>query len=213
MRALLITTLAFNLFGDGVRDALDPRVDRLIGEVSARMVRFLIVRTLTGLLVLWLITHDGVRAVLRGAEQRRAHPGWTTGHTGDHRRDQRNASASTSRCGSSTPSFVGDALHGDLGYDYYHQVPVTTIIAQAVPDDPLAGGGSGGDLAGARASTTVSSRPRTRARWQTEALTAFALFFYSMPSFLLGLLLLYFLYFQLTQAGLRLVPTRWVRAR
>ena len=28
--ALLITTLAFNLFGDGVRDALDPRSDRVI---------------------------------------------------------------------------------------------------------------------------------------------------------------------------------------
>lgn len=28
--ALLITTLAFNLFGDGVRDAVDPRTDRLL---------------------------------------------------------------------------------------------------------------------------------------------------------------------------------------
>jgi peptide/nickel transport system permease protein len=27
--ALLIVTLAFNIFGDGVRDALDPRVERL----------------------------------------------------------------------------------------------------------------------------------------------------------------------------------------
>jgi peptide/nickel transport system permease protein len=27
--ALLITTLAFNIFGDGVRDAFDPRSDRL----------------------------------------------------------------------------------------------------------------------------------------------------------------------------------------
>jgi len=27
--ALLITTLAFNIFGDGVRDAFDPRTDRL----------------------------------------------------------------------------------------------------------------------------------------------------------------------------------------
>jgi peptide/nickel transport system permease protein len=27
--ALLVTTLAFNIFGDGVRDALDPRLDRL----------------------------------------------------------------------------------------------------------------------------------------------------------------------------------------
>lgn len=30
--ALLITTLAFNLFGDGVRDAFDPRTDRLMAE-------------------------------------------------------------------------------------------------------------------------------------------------------------------------------------
>lgn len=30
--ALLVTTLAFNLFGDGVRDAFDPRTDRLIGQ-------------------------------------------------------------------------------------------------------------------------------------------------------------------------------------
>ncbi len=30
--ALLVTTLAFNLFGDGVRDAFDPRSDRLIGQ-------------------------------------------------------------------------------------------------------------------------------------------------------------------------------------
>jgi peptide/nickel transport system permease protein len=30
--ALLISTLAFNLFGDGVRDAFDPRTDRLIGQ-------------------------------------------------------------------------------------------------------------------------------------------------------------------------------------
>ena len=30
--ALLVTTLAFNLFGDGVRDALDPRTERLMAE-------------------------------------------------------------------------------------------------------------------------------------------------------------------------------------
>jgi peptide/nickel transport system permease protein len=30
--ALLVTTLAFNLFGDGVRDAFDPRADRMRGE-------------------------------------------------------------------------------------------------------------------------------------------------------------------------------------
>jgi ABC-type dipeptide/oligopeptide/nickel transport system permease subunit len=30
--ALLITTLAFNIFGDGVRDAFDPRSDRLFAK-------------------------------------------------------------------------------------------------------------------------------------------------------------------------------------
>lgn len=30
--ALVLTTLAFNLFGDGVADAFDPRTDRLIGQ-------------------------------------------------------------------------------------------------------------------------------------------------------------------------------------
>jgi peptide/nickel transport system permease protein len=30
--ALLITTLAFNLFGDGVRDAFDPRGERMLAK-------------------------------------------------------------------------------------------------------------------------------------------------------------------------------------
>ena len=38
--ALLITTLAFNLFGDGVRDAFDPRADRLLaGDAQGRGAR------------------------------------------------------------------------------------------------------------------------------------------------------------------------------
>jgi len=30
--ALVVTTLAFNLFGDGVRDAFDPRTDQLLNK-------------------------------------------------------------------------------------------------------------------------------------------------------------------------------------
>lgn len=30
--ALVVTTIAFNLFGDGVRDAVDPRIDRLVKQ-------------------------------------------------------------------------------------------------------------------------------------------------------------------------------------
>jgi ABC-type dipeptide/oligopeptide/nickel transport system permease subunit len=39
--ALLITTLAFNLLGDGVRDAMDPRTERLLAgrKVSRRRRR------------------------------------------------------------------------------------------------------------------------------------------------------------------------------
>ena len=36
--ALLITTLAFNLFGDGVRDAFDPRSDRMTAESATEAV-------------------------------------------------------------------------------------------------------------------------------------------------------------------------------
>ena len=39
-----------------------------------------------------------------------------------------------------------------------------------------------------------------------SGLTVFALVFYSMPTFLLGLLLLYYLYFQLTLAGFPIFP-------
>jgi ABC-type dipeptide/oligopeptide/nickel transport system permease subunit len=34
--ALLITTLAFNLLGDGVRDAFDPRIGRLMASGPAQ---------------------------------------------------------------------------------------------------------------------------------------------------------------------------------
>jgi len=101
--------------------------------------------------------------------------------------------------------FVGRALHGDLGYDYYHQVPVTTIIAQALPVTlSLVLGAAILWLAiGVFNGVLSAIRPRS---FTDRSLTAFALFFYSMPSFLLGLLLLYFLYFQLTLAGFPIFP-------
>ena len=37
--ALLITTLAFNLLGDGVRDAMDPRTERLFAGSTKRRKR------------------------------------------------------------------------------------------------------------------------------------------------------------------------------
>jgi peptide/nickel transport system permease protein len=101
--------------------------------------------------------------------------------------------------------FCWNALHGNLGFDYYHQVPVTTIITQALPATvSLAAGAAVIWLAlGVFNGVVAAVHPRSFA---DRSLTGFALFFYSMPTFLLGLLLLFFLYFQLTLAGVALFP-------
>lgn len=168
------------------------------------MLRFLVNRLLIGLLVLWLITvavfslffviPSNVARTLAG---RQATP--ETIALIEH------------RLGLDQPiwkqywTFLTNALHGDLGYDYYHQVPVTTIIAQALPITlSLAIGASILWLAMGIFNGVVSAvHPRSFA---DRSLTVFSLVFYSMPSFLLGLVLLYFLYFQLTLAGYPIFP-------
>src|ERR1019366_3685864 len=168
------------------------------------MLRFLIRRTAQGVIVLWLITMfvfalfyvvpSNVARTLAG----------------------RQASAQTvalirPRRGLDQPlwrqylGFVGRALHGDLGFDYYHQVPVTTVIATALPITLSLVLGAAVLWLGIGVFNGVLSAIRPRS-FVDRALTVFSLFFYSMPTFLLGLLLLYFLYFQLTLAGITLFP-------
>jgi len=101
--------------------------------------------------------------------------------------------------------FIENAVRGNLGYDYYHQVPVTTIIGQALPITvSLALGAAVLWLTLGIFNGVISAiHPRSVA---DRGLTLFALTFYSFPSFLLGLLLLYFLYFRLTLAGYHWFP-------
>ena len=101
--------------------------------------------------------------------------------------------------------FIENAFRGNLGYDYYHQVPVTTIIGQALPITvSLALGAAVLWLTLGIFNGVISAiHPRSLA---DRGLTLFALTFYSFPSFLLGLLLLYFLYFRLTLAGYHWFP-------
>jgi peptide/nickel transport system permease protein len=168
------------------------------------MLRFLIRRTAMGALVLWLISmlvfalfFVAPSNVARTLAGRQATP--------------ETVALIQHRLGLDLPiwkqyvGFVGRALHGDLGFDYYHQVPVTTIIAGALPITvSLVAGAAILWLAlGVFNGVMSAIRPRS---FLDRSLTAFALFFYSMPSFLLGLLLLYFLYFQLTLAGIRIFP-------
>jgi peptide/nickel transport system permease protein len=102
-------------------------------------------------------------------------------------------------------TFLGHAVRGDLGYDYYHQVPVTHVLADALPITlSLACGAAVLWMAlGVFSGIVSAAHPRTIA---DRTLTGFALVFYSMPSFLLGLLLLYLLYYRLTLAGLHWFP-------
>jgi peptide/nickel transport system permease protein len=168
------------------------------------MLRFLVRRTAQGALVLWLISMvvfalffvvpSNAARTLAG---RQASP--------------ETVALIQHRLGLDLPvwrqylGFVGRALHGDLGYDYYHQVPVTTILANALPVtlSLVLGAAILWLVIGVFNGVMSAIRPRS---FTDRSLTAFALFFYSMPTFLLGLLLLYFLYFQLTLAGIRIFP-------
>jgi peptide/nickel transport system permease protein len=101
--------------------------------------------------------------------------------------------------------FVWRALHGDLGYDYYHGREVTAVILRDLPPTLSLAVGAAclaltlGVLAG-------SFSARRRASLADRTVTVLTLFFYSVPAFLLGVLLLYFLYFRLTDAGLAWFP-------
>jgi len=168
------------------------------------MLRFLVRRTGQGLLVLWLISMTVFALffvvpsnVARTLAGRQATP--------------ETVALIQHRLGLDLPiwkqyvGFVSRALHGDLGYDYYHQVPVTTIIRQALPItlSLVLGAAVLWLVIGVFNGVMSAIKPRS---FLDRSLTAFALFFYSMPSFLLGLLLLYFFYFQLTLAGFPLFP-------
>ncbi len=168
------------------------------------MARFLIRRTLLGAVVLILITmlvfaifFVAPTDVARTLAGRQATP--------------QTIALIETRLGLDQPvwkqylSFVWNALHGNLGYDYYHQVPVTTIIIEALPATvSLAAGAAVIWMAlGVFNGVVAAVHPRSFA---DRALTSFALFFYSMPTFLLGLLLLFFLYYQLTLVGFPVFP-------
>lgn len=168
------------------------------------MVRFLARRIALGVLVLWLITvavfglfFVAPNNVARTLAGRQATPDVVA--------------LIQHRLGLDQPlwrqylDFVWKALHGNLGYDYYHQVPVTTIMAGALPITISLVVGASLLWLGLGILNGVVSAVRPRS-FIDRGVTAFSLFFYSMPTFLLGLLLLYFLYFRLTLAGRATFP-------
>jgi peptide/nickel transport system permease protein len=168
------------------------------------MAAFIIRRVLFGLLVLWIISvvvfvmffvapHDVAR-LLAGRQANAAE-----------------IEAIRRNLGLNRPildqylSWVGNLLHGDLGYSYRGSVPVRDLLASRIPVTASLAFGAAiiWLLIGVGAGVLAAVRPRKVA---DRVVTFFALFFYSMPTFLLGLLLLYFAFYRLYIAGLPLFP-------
>jgi peptide/nickel transport system permease protein len=101
--------------------------------------------------------------------------------------------------------YLSQLLHGNLGYSYYNSEPVTTLLAQRIPVTASLALGAAVIwlLIGISSGVLAATRPRSTA---DRTVTASALFFYSMPVFLLGLILLYFLFYRLTLAGIAIFP-------
>lgn len=170
------------------------------------MTRFLIRRIAQGVLVMWLVTVSVFLIFFIG-------PG-------------PNSVARTLAGKSATPQVVAEVkrrllldrpipdqywhflwqlLHGNLGYSFYHTQSVNSIIAAAAPITISLVVGAAilwvvmGVLSG------VLSAVRARSLLD-RTFTTLALIFYSMPTFVLGLLLLLLLFYELTIHGIHAFP-------
>jgi peptide/nickel transport system permease protein len=101
--------------------------------------------------------------------------------------------------------FVTQLARGNLGYDYYHDESVNTIIAQAFPItlSLVVGAAPLWLLMGVLSGVYAAVRPRSI---RDRLFTSLALLFYSMPTFVLGLLLVLLLYYELTIHGVAWFP-------
>lgn len=97
-------------------------------------------------------------------------------------------------------SFIWRLLHGDLGHDYYNGVPVTSVLKQAAPITISLAVGAAiiWLIIGVSLGVYSSIRARTL---MDRSLTALALFFFSVPVFVLGLGLIYLFFTVLHQHG------------
>src|SRR5581483_4124523 len=182
--------------GQRPRRARPPR-----GEaVPPPVTRFLVRRVLLGLVVLWALVsvvfvmffvapHDVARLIAG----RQASPD--------------TVAAVKRRLGLDRPvldqygTYLGHLVKGNLGYSFYNSSSVRSLIWARVPVTfSLAIGGAVlWLLIGVASGVIAATRPRS---WRDRAVTVFALVFYSMPAFLLGVIFLYFLFFRLHLAGI-----------
>jgi peptide/nickel transport system permease protein len=168
------------------------------------MFRFLVRRILFGVLVLWLISiavfvlffvapHDPARTI--AGRQATAQTVALVRH----------------RLGLDQPVleqywlFLTRLAHGDLGYSYYNSEPVRSLIFARLPVtlSLTLGGAILWLVLGVGIGVMAARRPRSVF---DRAATVFVLGGLSMPTFLVGLLLLYVLFFRLHLAGVNAFP-------
>jgi peptide/nickel transport system permease protein len=168
------------------------------------MTAFLVRRGLFGLLVLWIVSvavfllffvtpHDPARTIAG----RLATP--------------QTVALVNHRLGLDRPlvdqygSFAWRLLHGDLGYSYYNSEPVRALLVSRLPVTASLALGAAvlWLVVGIGVGVVAARRPRSLA---DRGGTLFVLTGLSMPTFLLGLLLIYFLFFKLHLAGIDLFP-------
>lgn len=169
------------------------------------MLKFLIYRLVTAIIVLWLVSMAVFGlffAVPSNVAQRMA----------GHNATPQAVALITRRLHLADPlwkqylHFLDRALfHADLGQDYYYQLPVTHVIATAFPITLSLTIGAAILWLVVGVVTGVISAVRPRSFWD-RSLTVLALFFYSVPTFVLGLALIYFFYYRLTLAGFPIFP-------
>jgi peptide/nickel transport system permease protein len=102
-------------------------------------------------------------------------------------------------------SYMWNLLHGDIGYSFYNSSSVRSLIWQRVPVTLSLALGAAvlWLLMGISAGVLAATRPRS---FGDRTVTVTALFFYSMPSFLLGVILFYLLFYRLHLAGIGWFP-------
>jgi peptide/nickel transport system permease protein len=170
------------------------------------VARFLIRRILQGLFVLLLMTFTVYAIFFLGPG-----PQYVARTMAGHSASQATVNAIAAQFELNKPwyvaygHFLAQLLHGNLGTDYYANVPVTTTISQALPITLSLVVGAALLWLIIGLGTGIVSAVRTRS-FSDRALTTQALLFYSMPTFVLGLLMIWILYSVLTNHGVPIFP-------
>lgn len=101
--------------------------------------------------------------------------------------------------------FVWSLMHGNLGYSFYNSQSVNSILAQRVPVtlSLVVGAAIIWVVTGVAIGTYSSTHPRSLV---DRGATAFVLTGISMPTFLLGELLIFFAFYELHNVGVGVFP-------